>query len=937
MLLSLAAYQDYLWFIAACMWATVAALAHWGRTPERSALAADASWVVVLALAGVGLSAAELLLFVLERPFFANPRWGDDALVSLFLATMLAAAGWGAARLQPPRQRWLWAVAIAGAEASRAFDPLTGSLVLGVVAGGIAWQLGVRFRPAGAATGPAAFLRWLPLIALPLLSTTGPVAELAGAARRWHRVSALGTPAAAASLALAAVVVWLLVRALRESVVVSGLSQRHELRRIGVILSLWLAGGLLFADWSGQQSRKLYESSLLAQARMGVALLDPVRIEKCQDRALKLVNFKTLRSNDGIQHFLADAPYLSQSNTQSLRQTLTAIRKAAEQASWVQLITLRSGYLIVYAYDTRIPLETGKVVILRRAESADLEAWADRRAQVEGPISQSDQILLATAPIKTADGRMLGWLGAAYSMNRWAQAQALVRLQAFGLVGAGAGLALLAMFGRWRNQERLRAVAEAQSARAADQVKTVFLAKVSHELRTPVQNILGYSELLLRGATEPGVRQHLQSVLAQGQMLVRLINDLLDLSAIQAGAFRLNRRPFDLVTLAREITASQQPLAQARGLVLRFVTEGALPAEVVGDVDRVRQVLGNLLGNALKYTVTGSVTVTVRGEPEPAGGWRCALVVADTGPGIDAEDIGRLFRPFGRLEPTAGIVSGTGLGLALTRALCEAMGGGVAVESVIDVGSVFTATLTFGAEAAPAPAAVPEPVLPPALRVLVAEDNTLVRELFQAWLVEAGVTVETAADGLEACERVAVQVPDVLVIDLSMPWLGGLEAARRLRAEGHDSARLHIVGVSAHASPADREAALQAGMDAFIVKPVDRGTLLAAVAGVATGPEVSGGRHVLQHRLIELYCQEAPGQLAELSAAVTQLDFPAVVRLAHLLRNSADVLGDQEFGRACARLETLARDSVQPLGPALDRVDAAARRHLVSLSAPQID
>jgi signal transduction histidine kinase/CheY-like chemotaxis protein len=727
----------------------------------------------------------------------------------------------------------------------------------------------------------------------------------------------------------AAAVLFLLLAALRETTFGRGETTPRARWRLAPLLALWLAGGLAFANWCGRQSRSTYEAAILAQARVGAATINASEVEECLDPAFKLESIVRIPTPDGREEIAATASHLRRSPAADLRRHLGLLRSATKDALWAQLLTLREGHLVAYAFDTRIPVATGLVSLLRQTSPADEAAWAGRLDFVEGPIYQSDQVVRVSAPIVTADRRMLGWFSLVFSVARWTNVQAYARLQAFALVAAGAALGLFALFARWRNLERTQAIAEADAAREADKIKTVFLAKVSHELRTPVQSILGYCELSLRGVTDAATRRHMQAVLSQGHVLVRLINDLIDLSAIQAGAFRLERRAFDVLALAREVTGSQSPAALMKGLGLSFIPEGAVPALLVGDPDRVRQIFVNLVGNALKYTARGSVTVILRAGPLVADSCACALAVEDTGPGIAAEDQARLFRPFGRLEPTAHI-EGTGLGLALTKALCEAMDGSISVASEPGRGSTFTARFMLGA-APSLPSGEPAaPPVAPALRVLLADDNALVRELFHAWLTDAGAAVTTAADGVEVCERVAEAVPDVLVIDIAMPRLNGVEATRRLRAAGHLPPRLRIVGVSAHATAADRETALQAGMDAFLIKPVERHDLLAALVPPGRKGALSQEAALLE-KLARIFARETPAQLESLAAAVAAGDFAAVARLAHLLRNSADVLQDGAFAAACARLETRAA-AAQPMAGALAAVVAAAGRHLPSLS-----
>ncbi len=467
---------------------------------------------------------------------------------------------------------------------------------------------------------------------------------------------------------------------------------------------------------------------------------------------------------------------------------------------------------------------------------------------------------------------------------------------AVGIVGLGYTL--------HRNQELRQRLARERAEESA-RLKTTFLAKVSHELRTPLQSLLGYSQLIENAITEPTPRQHLQALRLHGDLMLRLVNDLLDLSAIESGAFRLVNRPAPLGKIIEQTVASLQPAAHAKHLALHCTIDPALPPWVATDGERLRQVALNLIGNALKFTETGRIDVSLRVTAAIADALDLELAVADTGPGIAPEHHARLFRAFSRLE-LATPKEGVGLGLALSAALCRSAGGDLTVESDGRSGSRFIARLRVArAEEPPASVRPTQLASLRGRRILVVDDNALVRDLFTAWLTELGATCESAADGASALARADGASFDAVVIDLAMPHLDGLEVTLRWRAQGRT---WRIVGVSAHAGAKERGDALAAGMDAFLVKPVDLSELTAALA-VENVPASSGNATAhaqLRARLATLFRADAATQRAAIAAALGRRDWPEFKAAAHYLKSSASVVGDTPLYDACTKVETAA-------------------------------
>lgn len=370
------------------------------------------------------------------------------------------------------------------------------------------------------------------------------------------------------------------------------------------------------------------------------------------------------------------------------------------------------------------------------------------------------------------------------------------------------------------------ALAQARDdAEAASRAKSAFLANTSHELRTPLNGLLG----LARMAQQPGLDDALrQSYLSQlgdsASNLSRIISDVLDLARVEAGKLTLEHCPFDLHHTLRAMHAQHQPLAEAKGLGLSLQMDADLPAQVCGDALRVRQILGNYLTNAIKFTEHGRVELLAQRQPDGL----LRLAVTDTGPGITPEVMGRLFQPFSQADvSTTRRHGGTGLGLSICRELAQAMGGEVGADSVPGSGSRFWVTLPMPPAADPdAAAASAEPTVADGLqgaRVLLVEDNAVNMLIGAALLAQWGVQVSQASDGQHAVDAVNAaaatgELFDAVLLDVQMPVMSGHDAARLLRQQ-HPT--LPLIALTAAALTSEREAALAAGMDAFLTKPID--------------------------------------------------------------------------------------------------------------------
>jgi PAS domain S-box-containing protein len=489
-------------------------------------------------------------------------------------------------------------------------------------------------------------------------------------------------------------------------------------------------------------------------------------------------------------------------------------------------------------------------------------------------------------------------------------------------------------------------------AEAANRAKSEFLANMSHEIRTPMNTILGFTELLRRGfgKSERESTKYLNTIHASGRHLLTLINDILDLSKVEAGRLEVERiacAPHAIVTQALlELEAK----AREKNIDLGFSATGALPEKVSSDPGRLRQIVLNLVGNAVKFTQKGGVQVVARlehGKPE-----RYAIDVIDTGIGIAPERTGALFEAFVQADVSVSRrYGGTGLGLVISRKLARALGGDVTVTSEPGKGSTFTLTFETG-PLEDVPMLRPDQIFEqqgqageaprerwrlPAARVLVADDGAENRELVTLVLSEHGLWVEQAENGRMAVDMVLKGGYDVVLMDMQMPVLDGYDAARELREKG---VRTPIVALTASAMAGAESAVLAAGCDVYMSKPLDidalvrtmgrllGGERLESEAAVRTEPRaftqqaavVLGGpvrsRLAGETRLgntLRKFVARLQDRIVEAQAAVQARDAAAIAGFAHWLRGSAGSLGYDAFARPALELERAAKsgDTVQ--------------------------
>ena len=457
-------------------------------------------------------------------------------------------------------------------------------------------------------------------------------------------------------------------------------------------------------------------------------------------------------------------------------------------------------------------------------------------------------------------------------------------------------------------------------AESANRAKSAFLANMSHEIRTPLTAIIGFSESLLESGSSMDERiDAINTILRNGCHLQTLLNDILDLSKIEAGQLMVERIPTPLFELLEEVESLHGARARAKGLEFSVNYLLPMPRTITTDPTRLRQILFNLCGNAVKFTERGSVRIAVNCDRENQ---RLVIGIFDTGIGLTNEQCARLFKPFTQADSsTTRRYGGTGLGLNISLHLAKHLGGVVTVESSPGVGSVFVATVDTGPLDAVewvedqeqcsvmGSLSVQEAIIPQRIQgtVLLAEDNPDNQRLVSLYLRRAGATVQVVSNGEEAVEQALSGDFDLVLMDMQMPIMDGLSATTLLRQTGFGRP---IVALTANASLEDRARCLAAGCVAFLTKPVDWKQLYQTLSTYlpAAGPEAATATPLLTtdpeyQEMLECFKEELPTRLAKLFSAAAAAQWDDVRRLAHQIKGVATSFGLPEVTRIAGDLE----------------------------------
>jgi len=794
------------------------------------------------------------------------------------------------------------------------------------------------------------------------------------------QVSFLGMPAAVLGNLLA----WIMALGLWMGVV---LARRYVTKPItGFALTsvaLWLfpmalivilLGGYYLLNWNAERVQRAVQKNYIYRVQTAALSVNPDDVA-------------ALTFTDGDRNT---------NNYLRLQHQLAAIRDVSEDVRFVYLWAVRGGMLIY-------PVDSGtggdrpdarSSFVHRRASVNDEEAYLRNYPYFLGPFQdQIGTLVVANARIPSIEtGETLCWLGMDINAENWFSSYANARGQTIAIVGLFAALVVFFLAYQMLRESEGDLVVAMETAEAADRAKSEFLAVMSHEIRTPLQSVLGYGELLARSkltATETG---YLDAIRSQGRTLLRIVQDILDFSALRRTSYTLKSESVHLHTIAELAFNTARPMADKKGLDYRLTIDPEVPTLVEGDGVRLHQVLLNLLGNAVKFTPSGSVTLDVEQQSiNTAVTPPVALIVmkiADTGIGIRPEDKRRMFEPFTQLGLSQHVPrEGAGLGLAIVKRLCDLMGGSIELESEPGAGSRFRIELPFSVlreetetsskDGHPQPIADEEPVLNLAamvpLKILVAEDNPFIRNLLIEYLKQLGYVPVAVATGGEAVRN--WKGFDLLILDLRMPEMDGVEAAARIREEsGDNKEQPWIIGVSATLQEYEIERAMEAGMNDFLGKPffvrslqeaIQASAVFARSPGSESAPvavaesaipseemvqdsEEASARSsswqppgdtddiyragILDSELIQQAIDEIPALLTDMEHGLGKEDFELVQERAHYLKNTIYALKMDELFDPCSNVYDMAglgrvEDALEALGGLREVFDTWQTNH----------
>jgi signal transduction histidine kinase/DNA-binding response OmpR family regulator len=465
-------------------------------------------------------------------------------------------------------------------------------------------------------------------------------------------------------------------------------------------------------------------------------------------------------------------------------------------------------------------------------------------------------------------------------------------------------------------QARVQAEQARLQAEAANAAKDEFLANISHEIRTPLNGVIGMNNLLAQTSLSAEQRQFVDLLGSSGRALLDLVNDVLDYSRIEAGKLIMEQVRFPLSRWLWEVVTPQRIAAQEKGLALNYSADPDLPPDAVGDPGRLRQVVTNLLNNAIKFTSRGQIEVSMRLEREDGQRFWIALAVSDSGIGIEADKQRSIFDAFVQADTsTSRRYGGSGLGLSICAKLVQMMGGTIDLQSTPGQGSRFVAHVPLGHALEGTPITQlglaglePVPAAPTrrgsAGRALVVDDHAVNQLLASKLLQSLGFEVSVAADGLQAVEQATLQAFDLILMDIQMPQLNGLQATAELRARERAQQRqpVPIIALTANASDADRRQALASGMNGYLSKPLTPEALQSALQSVlnpaaptAADPPIAdrarlltrlGGDEAALHEMAQAFCVDLRQRMTQTFQALKDADWTQVTRHTHALKGA---------------------------------------------------
>lgn len=431
-----------------------------------------------------------------------------------------------------------------------------------------------------------------------------------------------------------------------------------------------------------------------------------------------------------------------------------------------------------------------------------------------------------------------------------------------------------------------------REAIASNQLKSEFLANISHEIRTPLSSLLGFARLLDKTPLSARQQEFTLALLRSGEHLLAILNDLLDLSKIEAGRLTLDETPVAPGPLLEETAAMLQPLIGDKPVSLRVETADDVPESILGDPLRLRQIATNLLNNAIKFTASGEIRVTLALDKD-GGAPRLRLTVSDTGIGMQPHQLEHLFDAFQQADTsTSRRFGGTGLGLTITRQLVQLMGGEVSARSQPGAGSTFIVRLPLRLDPfhgiarplrPPAFTALPDGQSAPQLHVLAVDDHPANLQLLRTWLEELGITVTTVDNGSDAVRLATQHTYDLVFMDIQMPGMNGMEAAQAIRADEPRGRRVPIIALTAHALSSEREFWMRSGIDDYVSKPLQDSQLIhilqqwtrfvsapLPVVDWALAEQRAGGKAALARELLDTLCADLPDSRERLRQAARE-------------------------------------------------------------------